>query len=289
MIKKIAVFGATGLLGKPVTRALHEAGFSVTALVRNMDRAKAELPSGIHLLPGDLRDPDAIAKILQDCDALYINLSVKKEEKPSDWHAESDGLRLILTEAKRAEIKRLAIISSLVQRYQGMNNFYWWAFEVKQQAVQLIKDSGIPHTIFYPSSFMENFCDNYKQGNYLLTTGKSRHKQYFIAGDDYGKQVAKSFQLNLSQNKEYTIQGLEGFTTEEACAEFKKYYKKEKLRIIKAPLGILKIFGGIFQKMNYGYHIIEALNKYPEKFESEITWKELGKPEITLRSFAESL
>lgn len=35
MIRKIALFGSTGLLGKPVTHALHEAGFVLTALVRN--------------------------------------------------------------------------------------------------------------------------------------------------------------------------------------------------------------------------------------------------------------
>jgi len=40
---------------------------------------------------------------------------------------------------------------------------------------------------------------------------------------------------------------------------------------------------GLFsQKMNYVAHICEALNKYPEKFESETTWKDLGKPAITL-------
>jgi uncharacterized protein YbjT (DUF2867 family) len=281
--------GATGLLGKPVAHALHDAGFELTALVRNKERAGRELPQGIVLIQGDLKNCEDIARTIRGCDAVYINLSVKKEEKPSDWHTESDGLRLILDEAKKSSIKRLAIISSLVQRYQGMNNFYWWAFDIKQQAIQLIKDSGIPYTIFYPSSFMENFHDNYKQGKRLVLAGNSEFKQYFIAGKDYGKQVARSFQLNLSENREYTIQGPEGFTTDEACIEFKKYYKKEKLSIVKVPLGVLKIFGAVFQKMNYGYHIIEALNKYPEKFESENTWKELSKPEITLRSFAESL
>lgn len=288
MIRKIALIGSTGLLGKPVAHALHEAGFTLTALVRNTERASRELPPGTELVNGDLKNAIDIAKTLQGCDALYLNLSVKKEERPSDWHTESDGLRLILDEVKKSSVKRIAIISSLVQRYQGMNNFHWWAFELKQHAVHMIKNSGIPYTIFYPSSFMENFYDNYKQGRVLVLAGKSEHKQYFIAGKDYGKQVARSFQLTQSENKEYTIQGPEGFTTDEACVEFKKYYQKEKLSIMKAPLGMLKIFGVVFQKMNYGYHIIEALNKYPEKFESENTWNELGKPEITLRAFAES-
>ncbi len=34
-------------------------------------------------------------------------------------------------------------------------------------------------------------------------------------------------------------------------------------------------------------HIIEALNNYPEKFEAQSTWNELGKPSITLKDFAQ--
>ena len=41
--------------------------------------------------------------------------------------------------------------------------------------------------------------------------------------------------------------------------------------------------------MNYAYHICEALNKYPEKFESENTWNDLGKPSITLAEYVTSL
>ena len=51
----------------------------------------------------------------------------------------------------------------------------------------------------------------------------------------------------------------------------------------------LKLMGMINQKMNYAANIIEALNKYPEKFESENTWNDLGKPSITLAQYAASL
>jgi hypothetical protein len=60
------------------------------------------------------------------------------------------------------------------------------------------------------------------------------------------------------------------------------------LKIIKAPIGIMKFLGSFIQKLNYGWHICEALNKYPEKFESEKTWKELGSPSITLADYAKN-
>ena len=63
MIKTISVIGATGLLGKPVTLALVNAGFSVKALVRNIERAKAQLPTEIHFIEGDIKNPADLEKV----------------------------------------------------------------------------------------------------------------------------------------------------------------------------------------------------------------------------------
>lgn len=49
---------------------------------------------------------------------------------------------------------------------------------------------------------------------------------------------------------------------------------------MKAPVGLLKFFGKFTNKFNYGANIIEALNNYPEKFEAEKTWQDLGKPQV---------
>ena len=58
---------------------------------------------------------------------------------------------------------------------------------------------------------------------------------------------------------------------------------------MKAPLAPIKVLGMFNQRMNYLYNICEALNKFPEKFESQKTWDELGKPPTTLANYAASL
>jgi uncharacterized protein YbjT (DUF2867 family) len=287
MIKKIAFIGATGMIGKPVARELVNAGFTVTALVRDISKARNELPENIRFIFGNIKYRQDLENLLGGQDALYINLNIKHTEKKSDYHTESDGLKIILEVAKKCGIKRVGFISSLVMRYQGMNKFRWWVFDVKKESIRLIKSCGIPYTIFYPTTFIENFDGVYRQGNKMLLAGRSIHKMYFISSADYAKQVARSFQILQNENKEYTIQGPEGFTADEAVAEYLKYYKKERLTISKAPLGLLKFFGLFIQKFHYGSHILEALNNYPEKFESETTWKELGTPTVTIREFAQ--
>jgi NmrA-like family len=288
-VKKITVFGATGMLGKPVVRELVKAGFELTALVRNIEQAQTILPKEIRLVKGDLHSPADIEDALQNAEGIYLNLSIKQNDSIKSWISEREGLENILSIAtKLGHIQRIAYISSLVQEYQGQNGYYWWGFELKQKGMQAIKQCGIPYTIFYPSSFMETLLNSQKQGRKILTAGKSKHKMFFIAGEDYGRQVAKSFEILKQENKEYVVQGLEGFTGDEAAALFVKHYSKEKLSVSKAPLVLLKIFGVFSNKMSYGAKIVEALNNYPEKFRAESTWDELGKPCITLQQFAES-
>jgi uncharacterized protein YbjT (DUF2867 family) len=284
MINKIAVIGATGMLGKPVTRALAQNGFKITALVR--DRLKANLPEGVNKLDGDVANIKSLERLLTGQDALYLNLSIKHHEKEKDFHTESEGLKNILAVARTKNLKRIVYLSSIVMRYQGMNGFHWWAFDIKQQAVQMIKESGIPYTIFYPSNFMDNFHTTYRNGNRILLSGNSAHKMWWVSAEDYAKQVVASLKTTAAENKDYVVQGPEAFTADEAAEIFIQQYPHAKLRISKAPLGLLKFLGRFSQKINYGYHVIEALNNYPEQFEAEDTWKDLGRASTTLRLFA---
>jgi uncharacterized protein YbjT (DUF2867 family) len=284
MINKIAIIGATGMLGKPVTNALAQNGFKISALVR--DRLKAKLPEGVNKVDGDVANVRSLERLLTDQDALYINLSIKQDEKESDYHTESEGLKNILAAAKTKNIKRILFLSSVVMRYQGMNGFHWWAFAIKQKAVQMVKDSGIPYTIFYPSNFMDNFHTTYLRGNKLLLAGTSAQKMWWISAEDYAKQVVASLKTSAAENKEYVVQGPEAYTADEAAEIFIQHYHHARLSVSKAPLGLLKFLGKFNQKMNYGYHIIEALNNYPEQFEAEETWKDLGRASTTLRLFA---
>jgi nucleoside-diphosphate-sugar epimerase len=284
---KIAFIGATGMLGKPVATELLNAGFEVSALVRDPERSKRVLPEGIKLVKGDLKNSSDVDDFLKGKDMVYLSLSIKQNEPKNAWHSESEGMKIILAAAKKHNIKRIGYLSSLVMFYQGMNGFKWWVFDIKHKAVEMIRQSGIPYSIFYPSNFMESLDGMYRSGNRMLLAGTSQAPMYFIAANDYGKQVAVALKNN-NGNKEYYIQGPEPFIADDAVKEFVKHYPKGKLSISKAPLGIIRFFGLFNTRMNYGGHILEALNNYPEKFMAQTTWEELGIPSTTIQKFAQS-
>jgi hypothetical protein len=101
---------------------------------------------------------------------------------------------------------------------------------------------------------------------------------YLISGADYGKQVVKAFELD-NGNNEYIVQGQEGFIADDAAKLFADNYKQAKIKVAKLPFGLLKFFGRLSKKFNYAANIVDALNNYPEKFEAEKTWQDLGKPQ----------
>lgn len=290
-MKTIAIIGGTGMLGAPVVHALVRSGFTVSALVRDIPKAKTLLPTGVEFVFGDIRNTEReLDKLLSGKEYLYLNLSVAQGEKSTDFHTETDGLKIILEAARRNGIRRIGYLSSLVQRYQGMNGYNWWVFDVKLRAVRLLQDSGIPTSIFYASSFMENFTHGFKQGKRLNLAGTSRFPMHWIAAEDYARQVTTAFSKPDGEiRSEYVVQGPKGLTSEQAAATFVKHYAKEKLSIASAPLGVLKFLGRFMQPMNYVANLVEALNNYPEQFEAQTTWDELGKPTITLEQFAVSI
>ncbi|HEY0899828.1 MAG TPA: NmrA family NAD(P)-binding protein [Sphingobacteriaceae bacterium] len=286
-MKKIVVIGATGMLGKPVTHQLILAGMEVTILCRDPKKAKEEF-QGCKIVKGDLGDLSSLEAAFEGNEAVYLSLHVQPGSKAGDWQAEREGLQNVISASRKTGIQCIGYLSSLVKDYQGQNGFSWWMFDVKQQAVNSIKNSGIPFLLFYPSSFMENLHNGFKMGKRLSTVGVSDVKKFWIAGSDYGRQVACAFE-GFRSSQEYVIQGLEGYTDEEAVAIFAKHYSRENLSVGKIPIGMLKFMGLFNEKMSYGSRILEALNRYPETFQADQTWADLGKPTVTIEAYAQGL
>ena len=286
-MQKLLFIGASGMLGKPVALELIRAGFHLTLLARDVEKTEKLFPR-IAAIKGDVFDIGSLESAMNGQEIVYLNLSVAQTSRKGDLQPEREGIKNIIEAAKKTGIKRIAYLSSLIQNYEGMNGFNWWSFQIKQAAVNAIKKSGLNYSIFYPSTFMECLDQQMLQGSRLMLAGKSEAPMWFVAGKDYGKQVAWALKKAGNENQEYTIQGLEPFTFDQAAKVFCDNYKTP-VKPMKAPLAPLKFLGLFNQRINYTYNICEALNKYPEKFESENTWSDLGKPTITLSDYAASL
>lgn len=286
-MKRIAVIGATGLLGAPVAQELINAGFTVTLLVREEAEARQKFGERVSYVVGDLYDEAALTTLLTNQDGLYTNLSVNPASSESDQQPEREGMRAILAVAKRVKLPRIGYLVGLIQEYQGVNGFDFWAWKMKNGAVESIKQSGIPYFIYHASSFMDNFDrGSLRSDDTIRWAGESKHPMYYVSASDYGKQVANSFKLDTTENREYIIQGPEAYTMDDAARIFIDNYPKQKMEYSNGPLPLLKVAGVFSNSMDYVAKLSESMNNYPEQFRAQPTWDELGKPTTTLAEFA---
>lgn len=283
-IRKIAIIGATGMLGIPVTVALLDAGFAVTALARKPDEAKRVLPAATQIVAADARDEASLKRGLAGQDALYLNLSIAPTERKGDFHTEQQGLEHILSAARSAGIKRVGYVSAMIQDSPSR----WWVLDVWRSAIARIKGSGIPYTIFYPTNFMETLPQRHMLGRVFMMTGWSRNPNYWIAGRDFGRQVARSFAFPEAANREYVVQGPEAMTYNDAARRFVRASPVTPRRLT-LPLFFIRIAGIVSPSMRFNARIMRTVLHYPETFQAEATWRDLGRPSLTIEEFARTL
>lgn len=282
---RIAVIGSTGMLGQPVAHELIWAGHQVCLIARDVVKTK-RLSLHAEVVPGDLRDKTSLVAALRGVDVVYLNLSIKQTERRTDFHTEAEGLVNLIDAARKAGVGRIGYLSSIIMRYQGMNDFDWWVFRVKHEAVRLVKASGIPYSIFYPSNFMDSLNNTQRLGRFVLLVGRSGVQPWYVSAHDYGKQVARAFSQAIDQHQEYVIQGPEAMTQHTAASRFVAAYETEKLSVLTTPPFLMQLGRPFSAQADYGWHITNALNHYPEQFEADKTWTELGKPLTTIETFA---
>src|SRR4051812_38904440 len=136
---KILFIGASGMLGKPVAKALMEAGHELRLLARDTSKMQMIFPNAA-VMKGDILDKITLTEAMKGMEAVYCNLSVFPSSKKNQAQPEREGIDNMLASASQAGVKRISYLSSIIHRYEGLNNFHWWVFQVKASAIRKIKE-----------------------------------------------------------------------------------------------------------------------------------------------------
>ena len=98
---RIAILGATGVLGRPVVARLLERGHQVVAIVRD----PAKVPTHLHVR-GDILDSGSLVAPLEECDAvLHLATAIPRTGTQTDWSTNDrirrEGTQNLLRAARR--------------------------------------------------------------------------------------------------------------------------------------------------------------------------------------------
>jgi nucleoside-diphosphate-sugar epimerase/predicted dehydrogenase len=107
------VTGATGFIGRHLVRELVNAGWDVRALVRDAARGRHLESARVHVVLGDLADPDAFPGLAEGVDTVFHLASAMRGSREVFESVDLDGTRHLLEEAKRAGVRRFVFTSTL--------------------------------------------------------------------------------------------------------------------------------------------------------------------------------
>ncbi|MEV8395419.1 MULTISPECIES: NAD(P)H-binding protein [unclassified Streptomyces] len=137
----IVVTGATGNVGRPLTRALAEAGQQVTAVSRHA----AAVPAGVRHVVADLTEPPSLEPALDGAKALFLLLS-------GDLHAAGARPADVIGQAAAGGVRRVVLLSS-----QGVATRPFGPTRITMRAVEdALRDSGLEWAILRPGGFASN-------------------------------------------------------------------------------------------------------------------------------------
>ncbi|NEQ30588.1 MAG: SDR family oxidoreductase [Leptolyngbya sp. SIO4C5] len=149
---KVLVAGATGETGRRIVQTLSDRQIAVKALVRDSDKAKRILPTGVEVAVGDVLEPATLRPALQDCTAVICATGASPSLDPTGpYKVDYEGTKNLVDAATAQNIDRFVIVSSLcVSKFFHPLNLFWLILYWKKQAEDYIQQSGLTYTIVRP-------------------------------------------------------------------------------------------------------------------------------------------
>lgn len=287
-IKRIAVIGATGRLGAPVAAELAKT-FRVRAIVRSPDKAIEMLPTDVEIVRGDLRNVPGLHSALGGMDAINLNLATETVDLNLPFYEEREGVQNVIGAAQGLDIQYIGKIGALGAYPPALKNIRdnMVPNVIRMEGHKIIAESGIPHTFFAPTHFMEllpNMIDNHT----LQWIGNTEVKVCWISVVDYARQVAKAFENTGAMPEHCPVQGPWPISVRQAMEQFVENYDPT-LKIRVAPLWVIGLIGLFNPKMKFVAHLFAYFGNHEDPFYAEKTWEELGKPTTTLEIFSRAL
>ena len=142
------IAGGTGFIGSHLLRALKTTDFKIRCLVRNIKTSDYCKSSGFDAVQGDITDRESLKGKLDGCDiAVHLVGIIEEKGDMTFQKVHVEGTKNLVYEAKKAGLRHIFYQSALGASLSS-NSAYQ---RTKAEAEEIVKESGIPFTIFRPS------------------------------------------------------------------------------------------------------------------------------------------
>ena len=214
--QRVLVVGATGMLGKPVAMRLLADGWPVRCLVRDVERAKAQLGDGFDYVRADVTEPSTLDAAFDGCASVYLSLRGGSTVASYD-RQEVAGSMNCAAAAKRHDLRRITYLSGAGRTGAALERYF--PVRVKQSVESALASCGVPSTVFRATHFMESLPLFVRDGRATII-GRQPHRLHYVAADDYATMVSRSLDSEAAAGKTLYVFGPEPWTMREALERY---------------------------------------------------------------------
>ena len=260
-MQRVLVAGATGYLGKFVTREFKERGYWVRALARNPEKLEQ---TGPFLEPavrdridqvftGEVTRPETLTGLCDGIDVVFSSIGITRQrDKLSFMDVDYQGNRNILELAVKASVKKFIFVS--VFRADLLQHIAM--VKARETFVEDLQRSGLDYAIIRPTGYFSDMTEVLKMAIsgrvYLIGDGRKRMNP--IHGADLAKVCADAAD---TRQQEIPVGGPETYThTEIAELAFSVLGKSPK--ITRIPAGLANAVVRMIRPFSEHYYTLAA-------------------------------
>ena len=154
-MRRIAVIGASGFVGRHIALALLAEGYSVRCLARDPSRVEDLAKAGAEIVRGDMSDPGSMQQAMESVQAAYISVHTLSSQHANTagqgfMEIEMNGLRNIVQACQARGVRRLIYVTSLGVAPDAANT---WVRE-RWKTEQFLLHSGLDVTVIRPGQIV---------------------------------------------------------------------------------------------------------------------------------------
>lgn len=208
--QKILLAGATGYLGKYISKELVKQSYPTRIIVRKGKKVNLEAGS-LEVVEAEVTRPESLGGVMEGIDTVISTIGITKQKDGLTYmDVDYQGNKNLLDEAKKNGVRKFIYVSLL----NGERLTHLKMIEAKEKFVGELKSSGLDYSIVRPNGFfsdMSEFLKMAKKGKAELF-GVGSYRMNPIHGADLAKVCLNA--INASE-KTIEVGGPEIFTHNE--------------------------------------------------------------------------
>lgn len=253
----LLIVGATGTLGRQVTRRALDEGYEVRCLVRSPKKAAFLKEWGAELVQADLCNPASLPPTLEGVTAVIDAATARPTDSFSIKQVDWEGKVALIQAVKAAGIERYIFFSILdAEKYPDVP-----LMEIKHCTESFLAESGLNYTILRPCGFLQGLIGQYaipvleKQAVWIVT---ETAPIAYMDTQDIAKFAVRALSTPETEKRSFPVVGSRAWGAYEIIRLCERLSGQDA-KVSRMPINLLRTARRIARFFQWGWNLADRL------------------------------